>query len=45
MVHIDKRHAELTDAYASYAPRYKGDEEYDVATLVAARVKQTEEKP
>ena len=44
MVHIDKRHAELTDAYASYAPRYKGDEEYDVATLIAAQVKQTKEK-
>ena len=38
MVHIDKRHAELRDAYASYAPRYKGDEEYDVATLIAAQV-------
>ena len=43
MVHIDKRHAELRDAYESYAPRYKGDEEYDVATLIAAQVKQTEE--
>ena len=43
MVHIDKRHAELTEAYASYAPRYKGDDEYDVATLIASRVKETKE--
>ena len=39
MVHIDERHAELTEAYASYAPRYKGDDEYDVATLIASQVK------
>ena len=38
MVHIDKRHAELKNAYATYAPRYEGDEEYDVATLIAAQV-------
>ena len=43
MVHIDERHAELTEAYASYAPRYKGDDEYDVATLIASRVKETKE--
>ena len=44
MVHIDERHAELKNAYASYAPRYKGDDEYDVATLIGAQVKQTKEK-
>lgn len=30
MVHIDGRHAQLAKAYATYAPRYDGDEEYDV---------------
>lgn len=32
--HIDARHAELTSAFARYAPRYEGDDEYDVPTLV-----------
>ena len=43
IVHIDKRHEELTDAYATYAPRYEGDEEYDVATLIASQHKKPNE--
>mgnify|MGYP007000076300 len=34
---------ELTDAYATYAPRYEGDEEYDVATLIASQHKKPNE--
>ncbi len=33
--HIDARHAEISKAYATYAPRYDGDEEHDVRTLIA----------
>lgn len=36
MVHIDQRYAEIADAYASYAPRYEGDEEFDVRNLLAS---------
>lgn len=32
--HIDARHAELMGAFAKYAPRYEGDDEYDVPTLI-----------
>ena len=32
---IEARYAEISDAYASYAPRYDGDEEYDVRHLLA----------
>lgn len=35
MVHVDARHATLADSYAKYAPRYPGDDEYDVRTLLA----------
>ena len=43
MVHIDKRYAELKDAYATYAPRYEGDQEYDVATLITAQFDRAKE--
>lgn len=35
MVHIEQRYAEIAGAYASYAPRYGGDEEFDVRHLLA----------
>ena len=35
MVRIDRRYEEVASAFARYAPRYDGDEEYDVRTLVA----------
>ena len=34
MARIDARHAEIAQAYATYAPRYEGDEEFDVRSLV-----------
>lgn len=33
--HINARHARLGSAFAKYAPRYEGDDEYDVPTLIA----------
>jgi NAD(P)-dependent dehydrogenase (short-subunit alcohol dehydrogenase family) len=33
--HINARHEAVSKAYATYAPRYEGDEEYDVRTLIA----------
>jgi len=33
--HINARHARLAEAFAKYAPRYEGDDEYDVPTLIA----------
>jgi NAD(P)-dependent dehydrogenase (short-subunit alcohol dehydrogenase family) len=33
--HINARHDQLASAFAKYAPRYEGDEEFDVPTLVA----------
>ncbi|MEM8766654.1 MAG: SDR family NAD(P)-dependent oxidoreductase [Pseudomonadota bacterium] len=33
--HIDNRYQEIAESYASYAPRYEGDEEYDVRHLLA----------
>ena len=33
--HINARYGEISEAYASYAPRYEGDEEYDVRHLLA----------
>jgi len=35
IVRIEERQAEIREAYAKYAPRYDGDEEYDVQTYVA----------
>ena len=36
MVHIQQRYAEIEQAYQTYAPRYEGDEEYDVRFLLAS---------
>ena len=33
-VHIEKRNNEITSAYEKYAPRYDGDEVYDVKTIL-----------
>ncbi len=35
MERIQERYAEITRAYANYAPRYEGDEEYDVRYLLS----------
>jgi len=35
MVRIDARHDAISKAYARYAPRYDGDDEFDVRTLFA----------
>ncbi len=35
IVKIEERQREIADAYARYAPRYEGDDEYDVRTLLA----------
>ena len=35
MVRIQPIHDEITDAYERNAPRYEGDDEYDVPTLIA----------
>ena len=35
MEHIEERYEEIRQAYASYAPRYEGDEEFDVRYLLA----------
>ena len=32
--HVDRRHKEISEAYAKYAPRYEGDDEHDVRTLL-----------
>ena len=35
LVRIRARHEEIEAAYARYAPRYQGDDEFDVRTLMA----------
>ena len=35
MVHIDKRYQEIAGAYKKFAPRYDGDEEFDVWSIGA----------
>lgn len=35
LVHIQERYAEIVRAYETYAPRYEGDEEFDIRTLLA----------
>ena len=35
--HINARFEAISNAYSSYAPRYKGDEAYDVKTLISRR--------
>jgi NAD(P)-dependent dehydrogenase (short-subunit alcohol dehydrogenase family) len=32
-VHIEKRNNEITSAYKKYAPRYDGDDKYDIKTI------------
>ena len=34
-VHIEKRNIEISSAYKKYAPRYDGDDEYDVKTILS----------
>lgn len=34
MVHIEARQSEVENAYARYAPRYDGDDKYDVGQLI-----------
>jgi hypothetical protein len=31
---LDERYASIADAYDKYAPRYPGDDEFDVRTLI-----------
>ena len=35
MVRVKERYEEIAEAFAAYAPRYEGDEEYDVRHLLA----------
>jgi NAD(P)-dependent dehydrogenase (short-subunit alcohol dehydrogenase family) len=39
--HINARHHAVSQAYASYAPRYEGDEEYDVRTVIKGMQRKT----
>lgn len=34
MVHINKRHQEIAEAYATFAPRYEGDDEFDLRKIL-----------
>ena len=34
MTHIQERYDEIAQAFEEYAPRYEGDEEYDVRHLI-----------
>ena len=43
MVHIENRYKEIFSAYDKYAPRYDGDDEYDVRTILA-KIKKNKEK-
>ncbi len=36
VVHIEKRNNEIAFAYEKYAPRYDGDDEYDVKTILSS---------
>ena len=44
MVHVEKRHEEIKKAYSTYAPRYEGDDEYDVGKLIADHKLRRKEK-
>ena len=35
IVHIEKRNHEIALAYEKYAPRYEGDDEYDVGAILS----------
>jgi len=37
---INDKHTMLTDAYNKYAPRYEGDQQYDVRTVVQPIIEQ-----
>ena len=37
-VHIDERYSEVTTAFDRYAPRYDGDDEYDVRAIVTKMI-------
>jgi len=45
MVHIEKRYHEIEKAYSAYAPRYEGDDEYDVGKLIANHKLRKSKKP
>ena len=45
MVHVEKRHEEIKKAYSTYAPRYAGDDEYDVGKLIADHKLRRKKKP
>ena len=38
MVRVDDRYHKVSEAFAKYAPRYDGDDEFDVRTLYAKRM-------
>ncbi len=37
-VHIDAQHADISAAFSTYAPRYEGDDQYDVKAMIAKRI-------
>ncbi len=37
MVRINERQTEIKEAYETYAPRYEGDIEFDVRTIMGRR--------
>jgi len=39
IVRIEERHKEIAAAYAKYAPRYEGDDEFDVRAMIARLTK------
>tara|TARA_B100000886_G_scaffold338662_1_gene302034 strand:+ start:260 stop:1081 length:822 start_codon:yes stop_codon:yes gene_type:complete len=43
MVHIENRYKEIISAYDKYAPRYDGDDEYDVKAILA-KIKKSKNK-
>jgi NAD(P)-dependent dehydrogenase (short-subunit alcohol dehydrogenase family) len=45
MERINARHTEIERAFATYAPRYDGDDEYDVRTFFAALTALGQEQP
>ncbi len=45
MERIDARHDQIERAFATYAPRYDGDDEYDVRTFFAALAALEQEQP
>ena len=39
IVRIDEKHERLKTAFETYAPRYEGDSQYDIRTLVGPNVR------